>query len=178
MKECPQNSAQSVWCHGLAVREKFDKLINCETIGFRLPDWFFNNWISKIHPRPIWEQYTLFHDCGKPACRTVDSEGRVHFPDHAKVSRQTWEDAGGCPIVGRLIGWDMCIHTSSAEEIELLCREWTEADAATLLLASLAEIHANAEMFGGIESVSFKSKWKTIDRRGRQIVKFFTKEIQ
>lgn len=178
MKECPQNSNQSVWCHGVAVRDKFEKLVNYETTGFRLPEWFFKPLVSRIHSRSIWEQYTLFHDCGKPTCRTVDNEGRVHFPDHAKVSRQTWEAAGGCPVVARLIGWDMCVHTSSAEEIELLCQEWTEADAATLILAALAEIHANAEMFGGIESVSFKSKWKTIDRRGRQIVKFFTKEIQ
>jgi hypothetical protein len=43
----------------------------------------------------------------------------------------------------------------------------------TLLVAALAEIHSNAQLFGGIESVSFKSKWKNWDRRGKQIMKIF-----
>jgi len=41
--------------------------------------------------------------------------------------------------------------------------------AATLLLTGLAEIHSNAEMFGGIESTSFKIKWKQINKRGKKI---------
>jgi hypothetical protein len=44
--------------------------------------------------------------------------------------------------------------------------------AVTLLLAGLAEIHANAEMFNGFDSPSFKIKYKQIDRRGRAICKF------
>jgi len=42
-------------------------------------------------------------------------------------------------------------------------------EAATLLLTGLAEIHSNAEMFGGIESTSFKIKWKQINKRGKKI---------
>lgn len=41
----------------------------------------------------------------------------------------------------------------------------------TLLVTSLCEIHANADMFGGIESSSFKIKFKQLDRRGNQIIK-------
>lgn len=41
--------------------------------------------------------------------------------------------------------------------------------AIALLLTGLAEIHANASMFGGLESTSFKIKWKHLDKRGRQI---------
>jgi len=43
-------------------------------------------------------------------------------------------------------------------------------EAATLLLTALAEIHSNAEMFGGIESTSFKIKWKQLNRRGKKIL--------
>ena len=41
----------------------------------------------------------------------------------------------------------------------------------SLLLAGLAEIHSNAEMFGGLDSVSFKIKWKQINKRGKAICK-------
>ena len=44
-------------------------------------------------------------------------------------------------------------------------------EAISLLLVALSEIHANAEMFGGIESTSFKIKWKQIDKRGNAICK-------
>lgn len=39
-----------------------------------------------------------------------------------------------------------------------------------LMLTGLAEIHANASMFGGLDSTSFKIKWKHIDKRGRQVL--------
>ncbi|MNC77597.1 hypothetical protein D3C75_1295840 [compost metagenome] len=43
-------------------------------------------------------------------------------------------------------------------------------EAATLLLTGLAEVHSNARMFGGLDSTSFKIKWKHIDKRGKKIV--------
>lgn len=68
----------------------------------------------------------------------------------------------------------MAIHLSSAEEIEMRLKSmWTTADAVTLLIAALSEVHSNAKMFGGIESTSFKMKWKTIEKRGKQICKFY-----
>jgi hypothetical protein len=36
----------------------------------------------------------------------------------------------------------------------------------TLLLAALSEIHANSTMFGGMDSTSFKIKWKALNRLG------------
>ena len=41
----------------------------------------------------------------------------------------------------------------------------------SLLITGLSEIHANANMFGGIESTSFKIKYKQINSRGKQILK-------
>ncbi len=43
--------------------------------------------------------------------------------------------------------------------------------AISLLITGLTEIHANAEMFGGIESNSYKIKYKQIDSRGKKIIK-------
>ena len=60
---------------------------------------------------------------------------------------------------------DMVVHTMSAAELD----EFAARPEAPTLLTGLAEVHANAEMFGGQESVSFKSKWKHLDRRGRAL---------
>lgn len=77
-----------------------------------------------------------------------------------------WLSAGGDPQAARLMGMDMDIHALKADEIEEFC---SRPEAITLLLTGLAEIHSNASMFGGIESTSFKIKWKQIDRRGKAI---------
>jgi hypothetical protein len=116
------------------------------------------------------ELYTVYHDCGKPFCRTVDAEGKQHFPDHANISSQVWfEVAKGeslCQEVGELIAHDMDIHLISADEVEKFC---TNKNAVSSLLTGLAEIHSNASLFGGIDSVSFKIKWKQINKRGKAI---------
>lgn len=43
--------------------------------------------------------------------------------------------------------------------------------AINLMLTALAEVHANSQLFGGQDSVSFKIKWKQIDQRGRALCK-------
>ena len=62
---------------------------------------------------------------------------------------------------------DMDIHLLKADGIEEFA---SRPEAATLLLTSLAEIHSNAAMFGGIDSTSFKIKWKHINKRGKKII--------
>lgn len=111
----------------------------------------------------------FWHDCGKPFCKVVDSEGKSHFPGHAKKSAEIfrelypeWEQSA------RLIEQDMDIHTLSAEELEEFAKR---PEAVALLLSGLAAVHANAEMFGGLMSDSFKSKWKHLDRRGKALCK-------
>lgn len=105
---------------------------------------------------------------GKPACRTVDEDGRQHFPDHAAVSARVWREAGGCEEVAHLIASDMDVHLLKGEGVEEFARR---PGAVALLLTGLAEVTANASMFGGIESTSFKIKFKNIEKRGRAIVK-------
>lgn len=111
-------------------------------------------------------EYQIYHDCGKPFCLTVDEEGRRHFPNHAAISESTWLQAGGNPQAARLMGMDMDLHTMSAEDCVAFA---TRPEAATLMLTALAEIHANASMFGGVDSTSFKIKSKHLDRRFRSV---------
>lgn len=179
MKICPQTKNQSVWEHGESVRNHLSKLIaflrgNEKTLeGWKLPNWIFSyrsELMSSLASDEVLEAYTLYHDCGKPFCRTVDEEGKQHFPDHAKVSYarylEVFDGADNCYEIAELIAHDMDIHTMSSSDIEVFCKL---KNATSLLLAGIAEIHSNAAMFGGIESVSFKIKWKQIDKRGKAI---------
>ena len=180
---CNQNESQTIYQHGQSVSNHFIDLINHLKGIDLLNDWKMPNWIydykdkliESMHDEEKIKEYTIYHDCGKPYCRTVDYLGKVHFPNHEIVSSYVWLSIGGDVDVGRLIADDMVIHTATAIEIEDKLNKWSCQDAVTLLLAALAEVHSNSKMFGGIESTSFKMKWKTVDKRGKQICKFLFK---
>ena len=189
MIHCKQTENQSIYQHGLSVQSYFNRLKtilqnNEQDSALNLPDWFFqyrNEILRNLHPQEITDLYTLYHDCGKPYCLEIDSQGRRHFPNHAQVSYETFlgisplliEDKEQAHIIANLIRDDMVLHTSTAEEIKHHLNTWPKKDAMTLLIAALAEIHSNAELFGGIESTSFKIKFKKINKRGKQICKFY-----
>jgi putative nucleotidyltransferase with HDIG domain len=122
----------------------------------------------KLPPSDILLTYALYHDCGKPFCRIIDEDGKQHFPNHAEISAKIWRENGGDEQIARLIQMDMDIHLLKAHQIDEFCQR---TECISLLLSGLAEVHANAKMFGGIESISFKIKWKHIEKRGRQICK-------
>jgi hypothetical protein len=174
MKDCQQTNTQSVYEHGVSVRDHVFQLIDYLKTGtikndWRLPDWltqYKSQIFESLCPLNIIEEYTIYHDCGKPYCITIDKAGRRHFPDHADVSARTWQDAGGCTQVQKLISMDMVVHTMKAADIDEFIKH---SEAITLLLTALAEIHSNAKMFGGIESESFKIKWNQINKRGKAI---------
>ena len=67
----------------------------------------------------------------------------------------------------------MDIHLLKSDGVEEFCKN---PFALTHLLIGLAELHSNAQMFGGLESTSFKIKWKSINQRGKQIIKIITKK--
>jgi len=62
----------------------------------------------------------------------------------------------------------MDIHLLKADGVEEFCKN---PYALTSLLVGLAEVHSNTQMFGGLDSTSFKIKWKCINQRGKQIIK-------
>lgn len=174
MLACEQTSGMNMMQHGASVYEFYMDLKNHVTKGMPLSnEWKLPEWASSpklwenLLDEQVIEEYQLFHDCGKPFCRTVDDEGKQHFPDHAATSEKIWREIGGDEEVAKLIGMDMDIHLLKDDGIaEFAKRE----QAASLLLTGLSEIHSNAKMFGGIDSTSFKIKWKHIDKRGKKIV--------
>ncbi len=175
MKNCPQTDSQSVYEHGVSVKEHIFELIvflqNGRFIddGWKLPTWMYEyreQLYASLLPTEIIDQYAVFHDCGKPYCLTIDEQGRRHFPNHPEVSYNIWLAVGRHETVANLIRWDMKIHTMKAADVDEFCQH---KEAVTLLIAGLAEIHSNAKMFGGIDSESFKIKWSQINKRGKAI---------
>lgn len=186
MKTTFQGTGISVLKHGEMVWERLSELIKFLKgdelkSEWRLPEWvieYKQEILKQLLPTEFLWKYATYHDCGKPYCRILDSEGRQHFPDHAKKSQEIWlecskeADFGGVSIfndtVARLMGMDMDIHTIKAEELPEFSKR---PEAISLLITGLCEIHANSTMFGGIESTSFKIKYKQIDKRGKQLCK-------
>lgn len=176
MSCCTQTQGQSVLDHGKSVFKHFCKirkyLLDQGSLeGYRIPAWLdvYKKDLVRLLPSQLDMYYYLtYHDCGKPSCRTIDSAGKTHFPGHSTVSAQIWKELGGSSVQCRLIELDMEIHQLKAEGLP----EFTSrSEAVPLLLAGLSEVHSNAVMFGGIESTSFKIKWKQIDKRGAAICK-------
>lgn len=174
MQSCEQTAGQSVYQHGVSVREHAIQIIQYLKTGIIEGDWKLPEWLdnyreqifSALLPQDIIDEYTIYHDCGKPYCKSIDEEGRTHFPNHAEVSYKTWLGVGGSYAAAKLMKMDMIIHTMKATDIEEFI---THPEAITLLLVGLAEVHSNAKMFGGIDSTSFKIKWNQINKRGKAI---------
>lgn len=182
MEACQQTEGQSVLQHGFSVKEKTFNLIKFlqtdQLIGeWRLPDWivkYKQHILNSLLPFNIIEEYTIYHDCGKPFCHFIDENGKRHFPNHSELSYQTWLEVGGSEEAALLMKMDMDIHLLQNKDIKEFCQR---SQAITLLLVGLAEIHSNAAMFGGLNSTSFKIKYKKINKRGTAICKELFGEI-
>jgi len=177
MQQCNQTQNQTVLEHGESVQNYLFDLINHLRTDsklnyeWKLPEWIKENKeliLSSLPDDETLKLYTLLHDCGKPFCRTVDEDGKVHFPNHAEVSYEVFKQVSNNELAAELIRHDMDIHTLKADQFD----DWFSKNkdlSLVLLLTSLAEVHSNANMFGGLESISFKIKLKSITQRGKQI---------
>lgn len=178
MQAGTQTKGISFWEHGSLVAARFRDLMNpTPNMVWRLPDWFTENadWIRE-QLAPDFDTiitYQQWHDCGKPYCRTTDDDGKIHYPNHAQVSADIWRKLGGDPLIGDLIERDMDCHLLRPADA---CDFAAKPHALILLVTALCELHANASMFGGISSDSFKIKFKRLDRCGTLILNQLSKE--
>lgn len=177
MQKTNQTPQQTVWEHGTAVSERYVDLVDNLLLSkeprftWRKPTWddhLVEYALRNQADRHTAQLYQQWHDCGKPYCMQIDKEGKAHFPDHASVSFQTFSrifpeqrDAA------QMVLHDMDVHLAKSADVDLIA---SLKDAPTLVLTALSEVHANADMFGGLESTSFKIKWKQVNKRGRQIL--------
>jgi len=181
MSACLQNEMMSVQLHGRRVSYyamllflEAHRLSDPQYVAdphLKLPSWFVEHGkrLFDLIPDPdAFYQYTDNHDCGKPSCRIVDEAGKQHFPNHAQVSYERWCAIDGDGYVAQCILHDMDIHTIKADGVAAFA---ALPQAPSLLIAGLAEIHANAEMFGGFLSQGFHIKFAQIFRRGKDVCK-------
>lgn len=70
-------------------------MFNCDQQN---PHHLYNVWehtiraVGQVPAFPILRLAALLHDCGKPACKTVDENGVGHFYNHPAVSREIAKD--------------------------------------------------------------------------------------
>ena len=174
MKNTPQTDTQSVWEHGVSVRNYLFDLLDHLRNGvplkheWRLPDWINDPILLENLPDDkTLELYTIYHDCGKPYCIEYDDQGRKHFPDHANVSYKIFQEHFDNQVAADLIRRDMDFHLLKADGLQ----KFSEYQyCTTLILSALSEIHSNSTMFGGKDSTSFKIKWKHSNKRGKQVL--------
>lgn len=179
MRECEQAPGLDVLEHGDRVAAAYEQLLAhlahgaaCPE-GWRVPAWLSAQpeaWLQRLLPQAVLREYQRYHDCGKPFCLQWDEQGRRHFPGHARMSAQVWRALGGAEQVCQLMAQDMDVHLLGAQAIPEFAQR---PEAASLWLTGLAEVHANAEMFGGLASDSFKAKAKHLDRRGRALLRIW-----
>lgn len=166
----------SVLAHGLQVADAYLIVRGIAQGGPVPPGWRVPWWVASsdllarqlplgdVHPALVW------HDCGKPAVRELDVAGRVHFPGHAaasaQIARRIWATR---PVIAGLLEGDMLAHLALDDEAAAAFA--ARPDAPTLLFGAVAEVHANAQIFGGLGADSFKIKARRVDQRGRDYLR-------
>ena len=176
MKDCQQTKGQSTLEHGFSVKNYLFDLVNHLRKGYPLKyNWNLPNWVydskdlilDNLPDEKTLKLYTTLHDIGKWKCLTIDDDGKRHFPNHAEVSYQIFKQIFNNDVAAELIRHDMDIHLLKSTGVDEFCKN---PFAITLLLTGLAELHSNAQIFGGPDSTSFKIKFKSINQRGKQIL--------
>lgn len=178
MKQCEQGNGVSVYDHGIQVAARYAdlwRLIHGQQPNLEWPrlspdDIALMLTLSqRAHAPSAIARYQIYHDCGKPYCKAIDENGRVHFPDHACVSANLWQLMFPDDQLGHdMLKYDMCPHTARGDELD----QFLMMDIApTLVLTGIASIYANAEvLFGGFETDSFKMKLKHTKKLIKRLV--------
>jgi len=176
MKTTKQFDTQTVWEHGQSVKEITLELINDlknKTDRYSIIPECFKEHSEKIldnlYSNQIIEEYCVFHDISKPFCISIDEMGKRHFFDHANKSYEIYRQISDNQIVANLIKDDMLIHTIKDNDLENFLKKPVK-QITTHLVVGLAELISNSKFFGGMESDSFKIKYKQLLKRSKKIL--------
>lgn len=165
MAACEQTQGMNMLEHGQRVQDSYVQLWNgLAASQFEQDEPQLQAWFDRIRdtmPETLLapdalRAYHVYHDCGKHLVLCTDDTGRQHFPDHASASALQYEAIfPNDPGTAYLIAHDMDFHSMRGDDLRVL---WTQPLAAPLYLTAWAEIRANAAMFGGLDSESYKIK--------------------
>src|SRR5579885_3919643 len=100
MKNCKQGET-NVWEHGQQVHLWYQsalKFLHSEQdpddLKWKMPTWMTTHRETILKHLIDFAQvkrYQVYHDCGKPYCVQVSQDCKSHFPSHAQVSAQVWQ---------------------------------------------------------------------------------------
>lgn len=142
--------------HGIDVNKWYNKLLDN-------PDVINNpeviSWFNSYVPIEGIENYHYHHDIGKPYCIVYDESGKPHYPNHSQVSYNKYIEKFGDDGFADMILHDMDFHLAKGDEIKSV---WKLPYSDHLYATAWAELYSNAEIFGGLESDSFKIKRKRL----------------
>lgn len=161
--------------HGHMVHEAYLELKNdllnqknnMLNLNIQQTDWLIKN----QYDIETMRNYHVYHDCGKPYCRTVNPDGKQQFPNHAQISYEIYKRYFDNDTVSILILMDMNFHFLKSEDLE----KWLNIHKnnpnllASLYLTAWSELIANSSMFGGYDTTSFKIKKKALIRAGKKL---------
>jgi hypothetical protein len=141
--------------HGKSVNEWYEKLCNNpEIIGIeKVINWFKS--YQKVNLFP----YHYNHDISKPYIIEYDENGNPHYPNHSYHSHLLYIERFGHDQYADMILHDMDFHKKRGDDIN---KVWLLHYSNHLYATAWAEIYANSELFGGIDSTSFKIKRKQL----------------
>lgn len=177
MTSCEQTPGMNMLQHGQMVHAHYLDLISQLENGTHECTELKLIWEHIKHSLPstdILKRYQTYHDCAKPLCLEIGDDGKRRFPNHAELSAKQYhrifpEDE----LISDLIRHDMDFHIMRGDD---LLRLWKSPLAPALYLTAWAEISANAEMFGGKQSESYKIKRSRLIQAGKKYLSNLKKE--
>lgn len=171
MQRCEQAPGLNMLQHGQLVHEKYKELIaqlDAHSIEYAELHALYEKYGRTLPPPAVLERYHAYHDCGKHLTLTIGEDGKRRYPDHAEASSRQYahlfpEDG----FTATLIRMDMDFHLMRGEDLLKLCRS---PFAPILYFTAWAEVNANASMFGGKESESYKIKRSRLIQAGKKLL--------
>ena len=166
MESCEQAPGLNMLQHGESVHRHYKELIASIERGER-PEFDALYSMLRLPAAEVLKAYHIYHDCGKPLCLTV-VDGKRQYPHHAAVSAEQYLRI--FPTEGftaALIKNDMNFHIMKGDDLLKFCKS---PFAPILYFTAWAEIAANAEMFGGTQSESYKIKRSRLIQSGKKLL--------
>lgn len=148
--------------HGLAVHEWYNVLCDNPSI-IEIPE--VEEWFRYYQKIDLFK-YHYNHDISKPYVIEYDEKGNPHYPNHSYHSHLLYIQRYGHDEYADMILHDMDFHKKRGNELDNV---WKLPYSSHLYATAWAEIYANSELFGGLDSTSFKIKRKQLVKALKRI---------